>query len=42
VLANTKNKELSEQMETVVKELCNPFEELYHWCKGEIYDLQAM
>ena len=20
----------------------NPFAEMYHWCKGEIYDIQAV
>jgi len=20
----------------------NPFEEMYHWCKGEIYDIKAV
>ncbi len=22
--------------------LNNPFVDMYHWCKGEIYDLQAL
>ena len=29
-------------MEHVVENLKNPYEEMYHWCKGEIYDLQSL
>ena len=30
---------IKEQMDHMVDNLKNPFEEMYHWCKGEIYDL---
>lgn len=26
----------------MIDNLKNPFEEMYHWCKGEIYDMQAL
>lgn len=26
----------------MVDNLKNPFEEMYHWCKGETYDIQAL
>lgn len=29
-------------MAKLVSALKNPFEEMYHWCKGEIYDIQAL
>jgi hypothetical protein len=29
-------------MDHVVENLKNPYEEMYHWCKGEIYDLQSL
>jgi hypothetical protein len=29
-------------MDHLVENLKNPFEEMYYWCKGEIYDLQAL
>lgn len=29
-------------MQHVIENMKNPFEEMYHWCKGEIYDLQAL
>lgn len=29
-------------MQMTVDDLKNPFTEMYHWCKGEIYDIQAM
>jgi len=28
-------------MRTTTDNLRNPFTDLYHWCKGEIYDLTA-
>lgn len=30
---------LKEQMETVVDNMRNPFEDMYYWLKGEIYDI---
>jgi hypothetical protein len=29
-------------MEHMVQNQKNPFEEMYHWCKGEIYDIKAI
>jgi hypothetical protein len=26
----------------MIDEMKNPFAEMYHWCKGEIYDIQAV
>lgn len=42
VFGNTKNKDLKMQMDHMVENLKNPFDEMYHWCKGEIYDIQAL
>jgi hypothetical protein len=39
VFLDPKNKELKDQMDHMVDNLKNPFDEMYHWCKGEIYDL---
>ena len=30
---------LKDQMEHMANNLKNPFEDMYYWCKGEIYDL---
>lgn len=30
------------QVDTMIDEMKNPFAEMYHWCKGEIYDVQAV
>lgn len=29
-------------MDHVIENMKNPYEEMYHWCKGEIYDLQSL
>ena len=29
-------------MEHMVDNQKNPFEEMYHWCKGEIYDIKSI
>ena len=42
VFGNPNNAYLPNQMDHMIENLKNPFEELYHWCKGEIYDLQAL
>jgi hypothetical protein len=42
VLGDASNRELKDQMDHLIENMKNPFEEMYHWCKGEIYDLQAM
>ena len=36
VLGNPKNKDLKEHMDHMIENFKNPFEEMYHWCKGEI------
>jgi hypothetical protein len=36
------NKELKSQMDHLVDNLKNPFDEMYNWCKGELYDLHAL
>ena len=36
------NKDLKGSMDHVVDNLKNPFDEMYNWCKGELYDLQAL
>jgi len=33
---------IKDQMTHMIDNLKNPFDEMYHWCKGEIYDLQAL
>ena len=30
------------QMDHLVDNLKNPFDEMYNWCKGELYDLSAL
>lgn len=42
VLNNPDNKQLKDQMEHMIENQKNPFDEMYHWCKGEIYDIKAM
>lgn len=36
------NKDLKLQMDHLVDNLKNPFDEMYNWCKGELYDLTAL
>jgi len=36
------NKELKSQIEHMVDNLKNPFDEMYNWVKGEVYDLSAL
>ena len=36
------NQDLNVAMEHVAENLKNPFEEMYHWSKGEVYDIQAL
>lgn len=35
-------RDLLDQMVHMAQNLKNPFEDMYHWCKGEIYDLQGI
>uniref|UniRef100_A0A7S3HYU8 Uncharacterized protein n=1 Tax=Favella ehrenbergii TaxID=182087 RepID=A0A7S3HYU8_9SPIT len=41
VMRNTESNQLLENMRYTVEKLRNPFTDLYHWIKGEIYDLNA-
>mmetsp|Transcript_26543 Transcript_26543/g.35503 ORF Transcript_26543/g.35503 Transcript_26543/m.35503 type:complete len:206 (-) Transcript_26543:147-764(-) len=41
VMRNTDSNQLLENMRYTVEKLRNPFTDLYHWIKGEIYDLNA-
>jgi len=43
VITEPESKEIiKDQMSHMIDNLKNPFEDMYHWCKGEIYDLQAL
>lgn len=33
---------IKDEMEKMTDNLKNPFEDMYYWCKGEIYDLKAL
>lgn len=40
VIIETDNKDvIKDQITHMIDNLKNPFEDMYHWCKGEIYDL---
>jgi hypothetical protein len=30
---------IKDQMDHMIDNQKNPFEDMYHWCKGEIYDI---
>lgn len=36
------NQDLSVAMDHVAENLKNPFDEMYHWAKGEVYDIQSL
>lgn len=42
VLNNPDYKHLKDQMQHMVNNQRNPFEEMYHWCKGEIHDIKSV
>ena len=42
LLNNPENSKLKEKLVNMNKDLNNPFIDLYHWVKGEIYDLAAI
>jgi hypothetical protein len=42
VLNNQEQKQLKEQMEHMNDNQKNSFDQVYHWCKGEIYDIKAV
>ncbi len=42
VLADIRNNEIKQRSDAMVDSMKNPFEELYHWCKWEIYELQSL
>ncbi len=40
VITDSDNKDvIKDQMSHMIENLKNPYDEMYHWCKGEIYDL---
>jgi len=41
VVRNIDGNQLLENMRLTVEKLRNPFTDLYHWIKGELYDLMA-
>jgi hypothetical protein len=41
VLNSPENVELKENMLNTIENLRNPYTDLYHWIKGEIYDLNS-
>eukprot|EP00349_Pseudokeronopsis_sp_Brazil_P010769 CAMPEP_0202977490 /NCGR_PEP_ID=MMETSP1396-20130829/84278_1 /ASSEMBLY_ACC=CAM_ASM_000872 /TAXON_ID= /ORGANISM="Pseudokeronopsis sp., Strain Brazil" /LENGTH=287 /DNA_ID=CAMNT_0049716239 /DNA_START=131 /DNA_END=995 /DNA_ORIENTATION=+ len=42
VLWKEQNRHIKEKIDNVVDNLKNPFDEMYNWCKGELYDLHAL
>ena len=41
VLNNPNNADLKESMLHTIENIRNPFTDLYHWVKGELYDINA-
>ena len=41
-MGDVNNRDLKDQLSHMIDNLKNPFEEMYHWCKSEIYDLQGV
>ena len=41
MINSPENTELKENMLNTIQNLRNPYTDLYHWIKGEIYDLNA-
>ena len=42
ILTNPDNMELKIKLQELTGNLQNPYIDLYHWSKGEIFDLQAV
>jgi len=42
IFTNPNNAELKENLVHTAENLRNPFTDIYHWVKGEIYDLKAL
>ncbi len=42
VFSTDENEQLRQQMGSFVEGVKNPFQEMYNWIKGEIYDIQAL
>ena len=42
VFNNPNNAQLKESLTQVPTEQRNPFTDLYHWAKGEVYDINAL
>ena len=38
----TKAPELKQQVDDLIQNMNNPYLDMYHWCKGETYDLEAL
>ena len=42
VFGSNDRDQIREQVDKMIFDMKNPFAEMYHWCKGEIYDIQAV
>ena len=42
VFGSNDREQIREQVDLMIQEMKNPFAEMYHWCKGEIYDVQVV
>lgn len=42
IFMNPENKELMDSVSVASQSLRNPYIDMYHWVKGEIYDIEAM
>ena len=42
VVTNPTNAAIAEKQQGLTKVMKNPYIDLYQWCKGEIYDMQAI
>ena len=42
VLNNPESSKIKEQMDHMIDNQKNSFDHMYHWCKGEIYDIKAI
>jgi hypothetical protein len=39
IFANPNNTSVKDSLSNLIESQSNPFDDMYHWCKGEIYDL---
>jgi hypothetical protein len=42
VIGDKRSREFNVSMDNIVDSLTNPIEEMYHWCKNEIYELASL